>query len=119
MIIRHLHSVHALLSVLDQPNAEIKALRRLLYEHGHLPSRRTLERRLAALPERLPAQIGALGRHLVDPSKSPSFPQVLSGSIFSSSIAFPPLDTCFRGDECACKRDRPEYFLRVLCVLRD
>jgi hypothetical protein len=65
MIIRHLHTVHELLCVLDQPNPEIKQLRRLLYEHGRFPSRRTFERRLYALPERLPAQIGALGRHLV------------------------------------------------------
>jgi hypothetical protein len=65
MIIRHLHTVHELLCVLDQENPEIKRLRKMLYEHGRFPSRRTFERRLRALPERLPAQIGALGRHLV------------------------------------------------------
>jgi hypothetical protein len=41
------------------------ALRSLLTQDGHYPSRRTWERRLAALPERLPAQIGAMGCHLV------------------------------------------------------
>lgn len=65
MIIRHLHTVHELLCVLDQPNPEIKQLRRTLYEQGRFPSRRTFERRLKALPLTLPAQIGALGRHLV------------------------------------------------------
>jgi hypothetical protein len=65
MVIRHLHTVHELLSVLDQENPEIKRLRKTLYEHGRFPSRRTFERRLSALPESLPSQIGALGRHLV------------------------------------------------------
>jgi hypothetical protein len=32
---------------------------------GRYPARRTWERRLAALPATLPAQIGCLGRHLV------------------------------------------------------
>src|SRR5262249_1761228 len=32
---------------------------------GRFPSRRTWERRLAAIPDTLPAQIGCLGRHLV------------------------------------------------------
>lgn len=32
---------------------------------GRFPSRRTWERRLATLPDTLPAQIGCLGRHLV------------------------------------------------------
>jgi hypothetical protein len=37
----------------------------LLSEKGRFPSRRTFERRLKTLPETLPEQIGALGRHLV------------------------------------------------------
>jgi len=65
MILRHLHTVYELLTVLDQPTAEMSQLRRLLYVNGRFPSRRTWERRLQALPETLPAQIGALGRHLV------------------------------------------------------
>jgi hypothetical protein len=65
MIVRHLHTVHALLAVLDQPTVEMQTLRALLTHDGRFPSRRTWERRLAALPERLPAQIGCLGRHLV------------------------------------------------------
>ena len=65
MIIRRLHKVHELLSVLEQPTTEMLTLRALLVEKGRYPTRRTFERRLAALPEALPAQIGCLGRHLV------------------------------------------------------
>jgi len=65
MIVRHLHTVTELLSVLDQPAPEMHALRLLLTERDKFPSRRTFQRRLKALPETLPAQIGCLGRHLV------------------------------------------------------
>jgi len=65
MIVRHLHSVHELLSVLDEPTEEMHCLRGRLVEQGRYPSRRTWERRLQALPQTLPAQIGCLGRHLV------------------------------------------------------
>jgi hypothetical protein len=66
MIVRHLHTVHELLSVLAQPTQEMIVLRALLTEQGRYPARRTWERRLKAIPETLPAQIGCLGRHLVD-----------------------------------------------------
>jgi len=65
MIIRHLHKVHELLRVLEQPTPEMQKLRSLLTEKGRYPTRRTWERRLKGLPESLPAQIGCLGRHLV------------------------------------------------------
>lgn len=65
MIVRHLHNVHELLAVLDQPTAEMVTLRALLSERGRFPSCRTWERRLKAIPETLPAQIGCLGRHLI------------------------------------------------------
>lgn len=65
MIVRRLHKVHELLSVLQEPTAEMARLRALLCEEGRFPSRRTFERRLKRLPERLPAQITALGTHLV------------------------------------------------------
>jgi hypothetical protein len=65
MIVRHLHKVHELLSVLEQPTAEMVLLRSLLVEGGRYPTRRTWERRLKRLPESLPAQIGCLGRYLV------------------------------------------------------
>jgi hypothetical protein len=65
MIVRHLHTVYELRSVLDQPTAEMQTLRSLLTEQGHYPSRRTWERRLKALPATLPAQIGCLGRYLL------------------------------------------------------
>jgi hypothetical protein len=65
MIVRHLHTVHELLTVLDQPTPEMQLVRTLLTEHDQYPWRRTGERRLAALPDTLPAQIGCLGRHLL------------------------------------------------------
>jgi hypothetical protein len=65
MIVRRLNKVGELLSVLEQPTAEMQTLRTLLCENGVFPSRRTWERRLAILPDTLPAQIGCLGRHLV------------------------------------------------------
>jgi hypothetical protein len=65
MIVRHLHKVHELLSVLAQPTPEMETLRALLTVKGRYPSRRTWERRLKAIPESLPAQIGCLGRYLV------------------------------------------------------
>src|SRR5258706_11651384 len=66
MMVRHLHNVHELLSVLAQPTAEMQRLRELVSEHGRFPARRTWERRLKAIPDMLPAQIGCLGRHLLD-----------------------------------------------------
>ena len=66
MIVRHLHNVHELLSVLAQPTAEMQRLRPLLCEQGRFPARRTWERRLKAIPDTLAAQIGCLGRHLLD-----------------------------------------------------
>jgi len=66
MIVRHLHKINELLSVLAQPTAEMATLRALLHEQGSFPTRRTWERRLKAIPQTLPAQIGCLGRHLVE-----------------------------------------------------
>ena len=65
MIVQHLHKVHELLAVLDEPTAEMQMLRSLLSEGGRYPTRRTWERRLKALPASLPAQISCLGRYLV------------------------------------------------------
>jgi hypothetical protein len=65
MIVRHLHKVNELLSVLEQATPEMQALRILLIENGRYPARRTWERRLKAMPESLPAQIGCFGRYLV------------------------------------------------------
>lgn len=66
MIVRHLHTVHELLSVLAQPTTEMQRLRELLSEQGRFPARRTWERRLKAIPATLPAQVGCLDRHLID-----------------------------------------------------
>jgi hypothetical protein len=66
MIVRHLHTVYELLSVLEQHTTEMQTLRTLLTVDGQFPTRRTWERRLERLPESLPAQIGCLGRLLVE-----------------------------------------------------
>jgi Transposase DDE domain len=66
MIVRRLHKVGELLAVLDEPTPEMKMVRELLRQEGRFPSRRTFERRLKALPETLPEQIGCLGRYLVE-----------------------------------------------------
>jgi hypothetical protein len=65
MIVRRLHRVGELLAVLEEPTPQMREVRGLLSEEGRFPSRRTFERRLKALPETLPEQIGSLGRHLV------------------------------------------------------
>ena len=66
MIVRHLQRPGELLAVLDEPTAELRRVRALLLsEGGGLPCRRTWERRLARLPESLPAQIGCVGHALV------------------------------------------------------
>jgi hypothetical protein len=66
MIVRHLHTVHELLCVLAQPTTEMATLRQLLTEQECFPSRRRGQRRLKAMPSSLPAQIGCLGRYLID-----------------------------------------------------
>lgn len=66
MIVKRLTTAYELLSVLDQPTSEMQRVRSLLFEDGRFPCRRTFERRLAALPNALPAQIGCLGRFLVE-----------------------------------------------------
>lgn len=66
MIGKHLHKVHELLSVLNEPTYEMQQLRSLLTEQERYPTRRTWERRLKGLPASLPAQIGCFGRYLVE-----------------------------------------------------
>lgn len=65
MLVRNVSTVSGLIAILEQPSWEMQALRTRLTEQGHFPSRRTWERRLATLPEGLPARIACLGRHLV------------------------------------------------------
>ncbi len=65
MIIRRLYTAYALLAFLDQEDPLPQQLRPLLCEQGRFPSRRTWERRLAALPQSLPGLIGCIGRHVV------------------------------------------------------
>jgi hypothetical protein len=66
MIVRRLHKVGELLAVLEEDTPQMREVRQLLSEGGRFPSRRTFERRLKALPERLPEQIACLGCHLVE-----------------------------------------------------
>ena len=65
MIIRRLYTAYALLRFLEQADPVAQQIRLLLTEHGRFPTRRTWERRFEALPTRLPALIGCLGRSLV------------------------------------------------------
>jgi hypothetical protein len=65
MVLKRLPTAHALLAVLEQPTPEMRRLRTLLTEDGRFPARRTWERRLATVPDRLPAQIACLGHELV------------------------------------------------------
>ena len=65
MIIRRLYTAYSLLAFLQQETDLTCQLRESLTEVGRFPSRRTWERRLAKLPDRLPGLIGCLGRHLV------------------------------------------------------
>jgi hypothetical protein len=65
MVLKRLPTAHALLAMLEQPTPEMRRLRGLLTEDGCFPARRTWERRLAAMPDRLPEQIACLGSALV------------------------------------------------------
>lgn len=66
MIVRRLETVPLLVAVLYAPTAEMARVRAVLAVDGRLPHRRTWERRLARVPATLPAQIGCLGRALVE-----------------------------------------------------
>jgi hypothetical protein len=75
MIVRHLHKVNELLSVLAQPTAEMATLRALLHEQGRFPSRRTWERRQISHPA------------------DPACPNRLPGSLFGRTD--PPVGQCW------------------------
>jgi hypothetical protein len=65
-LVRRLPAVQCLLAVLAEPTPEMAHLRALFTdEHGRFPSRRTWERRLAGLAERLPAILRAVGAWLL------------------------------------------------------
>lgn len=66
MSVKRLTTVYEMLSVVAQETPEMAALRPLLCEQGQCPSRRTWERRTAALTAILPTIIGRLGRHVVE-----------------------------------------------------
>ena len=66
MVVRRLETVPLLVAVLAAETEEMARVRALLSVNGRLPHRRTWERRLARVPRSLPAQIGCLGRALVE-----------------------------------------------------
>lgn len=66
MIIRRLYTATSLLNFVEQETALTHQLRAVLTQNGRFPARRTWERRLKALPDTLPQQIGILGRLLVE-----------------------------------------------------
>jgi hypothetical protein len=66
MLVRQLPSVHSLLAVLAEPSAPLQQVCAHLRDSaGRLPSRRTWERRLAALVTRLPLLVPTLGAFLL------------------------------------------------------
>lgn len=66
MQVRKLSCVGELLAVLKEPTQEMQTLKHLLTKQGLYPSRRTFERRLAALSALLPEQINCFGRFLLE-----------------------------------------------------
>jgi len=66
MTVKQVFTVHGFLGILAQPTAEMHRVRQMLTDdQGRFPHRRTWERRLASLPNSLPAQIACLGCLLV------------------------------------------------------
>jgi len=67
MIVRQVHTPSGFLAILAQPSVEMQALRQeLTLPNGRFACRRTWERRLAAIPDALPAQISCLGCFLLE-----------------------------------------------------
>ena len=67
MIVRQVHTPSGLLAILLQKTGEMQVLRQeLSLSDGRFACRRTWERRLAAIPETLPAQIACLGCFLLE-----------------------------------------------------
>jgi len=65
MSMKRLNKVFELLTVINEPTRQMQRLRECLTEQEKMPTRRTFERRLAALSEILPRLIAGLGRFLV------------------------------------------------------
>ena len=67
MIVQQVHTPSGLLAILALPTAEMQMLRHeLSLRDGRFACRRTWERRLAAIPGTLPAQIACLGCFLLE-----------------------------------------------------
>jgi len=65
MAFRRLRSGYALHCFLQQSLPEVEELREAIFQAGPIPSRRTIERRLAVLPAALEAEVAVLGQLLV------------------------------------------------------
>lgn len=65
MVLKRVTTVHGLLAVLEQDTAEMRQVRQVLTAGSRFPSRRTWERRLAAVATTLPDDIACLGDALV------------------------------------------------------
>ena len=67
MIVRQVHTPSGFLAILGQTTPDMQVLRQALsLPDGRFPCRRTWERRLAAIPDSLPAQIACLGCFLLE-----------------------------------------------------
>jgi hypothetical protein len=67
MIVQQVQTPSGLLAILAQPTAEMQVLQQALsLPDGRFACRRTWERRLAAIPGKLPAQIACLGYYLLE-----------------------------------------------------
>jgi hypothetical protein len=74
MIIRRLYTAWALLAFLQHDDPVVAHLRSRLRENGQCPTRRTWDRRLAALPPTLPGLRGRPGRNWVTSLKPWAWP---------------------------------------------
>lgn len=66
MLVQHWSKVQECYEALQQPEAAMERLRGELSERGRFPSRRTFNRRVKVVGERLPKLIGWMGRMLVE-----------------------------------------------------
>jgi len=66
MLVKDVHTINGLFTILHEPTAEMSSVRHLLHYGPDFPSQRTWDRRMTSIVEQLPAQIASLGQHLLD-----------------------------------------------------
>ena len=117
MIVKRLPTVPLLLAVLDQPTLEMQQLQTLLREHDRYPSRRTFERRLAAIPATLPERWRRSPAHL--PSTPLPCDRELQRPVQRDLRCTPArADTRTAGDASLRARCHPRLSTHRLAVLR-